>query len=51
VVALTPAGKRLQERLHPQHLANEERLLAPLEADERRQLAALLSKLLVSLEE
>jgi DNA-binding MarR family transcriptional regulator len=50
VVALTPEGKALQERLHPQHLANEERLLAPLDADERRQLADLLSKLLVSLE-
>ena len=51
VVALTPAGKQLQERLHPQHLANEERLLAPLDADERRQLERLLSKLLLSLEE
>jgi DNA-binding MarR family transcriptional regulator len=51
VVALTPAGKQLQERLHPLHLANEERLLAPLDADERRQLGRLLSKLLLSLEE
>jgi DNA-binding MarR family transcriptional regulator len=51
VVALTAKGKKLQERLHPLHLANEERLLAPLDADERRQLAGLLSKLLVSLED
>lgn len=51
VIALTPAGRKLQEELHPQHLANEDRLLAALDADERRQLGALLSKLLVSLEE
>ena len=51
VIALTPAGRRLQEELHPQHLANEDRLLGALDADERRQLGALLSKLLVSLEE
>lgn len=51
VIALTPEGKRVQERLHPQHLANEERLIAPLDADERRQLGRLLSKLLVSLED
>ena len=41
----------MQERLHPQHLANEERLLAALDADERRQLGDLLSKLLLSLED
>ena len=51
VVALTPAGKELQERLHPQHLANEDRLLGALDADERRQLGDLLSKLLLSLED
>jgi DNA-binding MarR family transcriptional regulator len=51
VVALTPKGKRLQEELHPQHLANEERLISALDADERRQLAGLLSKLLLSLED
>jgi DNA-binding MarR family transcriptional regulator len=51
VVALTPEGKRVQERLHPLHLANEERLLAALDADEREQLGRLLSKLLISLEE
>jgi DNA-binding MarR family transcriptional regulator len=51
VIALTPEGRRIQERLHPQHLASEERLLAALDAGERRQLGRLLSKLLVSLEE
>ena len=50
VIALTAAGKELQERLHPAHLANEDRLLGALDADERRQLAGLLSKLLVSLD-
>ena len=38
-------------RLHPLHLANEDRLLAALDADERRQLGDLLSKLLLSLED
>ncbi len=51
VIALTAKGKDVQERLHPVHLANEERLLAPLDAEERRQLGGLLSKLLVSLED
>src|SRR5690349_333445 len=51
VIALTEKGRRLQEELHPQHLANEERLISALDADERRQLAGLLSKLLLSLED
>jgi DNA-binding MarR family transcriptional regulator len=51
VVALTAEGKRVQELLHPQHLANEERLIGALDADERRRLCDLLSKLLLSLEE
>ena len=51
VVALTDKGRRLQEELHPLHLANEERLLGALDADERRQLGELLSKLLLSLED
>jgi DNA-binding MarR family transcriptional regulator len=50
VIALTRKGKDLQERLHPQHLANEERLISALDADERRELGRLLSKLLLSLE-
>jgi DNA-binding MarR family transcriptional regulator len=51
VVALTDEGKAVQERLHPRHLANEERLVAALDEGERRQLGALLSKLLLSLED
>jgi DNA-binding MarR family transcriptional regulator len=49
-VSLTAAGRRLFERVVPVHLANEDRLLAALDADEREQLAALLRKLLVELE-
>jgi DNA-binding MarR family transcriptional regulator len=51
VIALTPAGREVQERLHPQHLANEDHLLAALDASEREQLAGLLSKLLLGLED
>ena len=51
VVALTRKGKQVQEHLHPQHLANEDQLLGALDADERRQLGDLLSKLLLSLED
>jgi DNA-binding MarR family transcriptional regulator len=51
VIVLTPAGKKLQERLHPAHLANEDALLGALDADERRQLAGLLTKLLVSVDD
>jgi DNA-binding MarR family transcriptional regulator len=51
VIALTEKGWKIQEELHPQHLANEERLISVLDADERRQLAGLLSKLLLSLED
>jgi len=51
VIALTAKGKRVQEELHPQHLANEARLISVLDADEQRQLAGLLSKLLLSLED
>ena len=51
VVALTGKRRQVQEDLHPQHLANEDRLLGALDADERRQLGDLLSKLLLSLED
>ena len=51
VIALTAKGKKLQEQLHPLHLANEERLLGALSPSEREQLGELLSKLLVSLED
>lgn len=51
VIALTPAGRTLVEQVHPLHLANEDGLLDALDADERTQLAGLLRKLLVSLDE
>lgn len=50
VVELTPEGLRLVDRLVVEHVANEDRLLRALDADERRRLAGLLSKLLVDLE-
>lgn len=50
LVLLTPAGRDLIDRAAPVHLANERRLLEPLNADERRTLADLLRKLLLSLE-
>jgi DNA-binding MarR family transcriptional regulator len=50
LVALTPAGRELFERIIPAHLANEERLLAALSAPERQQLTGLLRKLLVEFE-
>lgn len=50
VIGLTERGRALVDRLHPLHLANEDRLLRPLDAEERAQLAALLRKLLLSLE-
>jgi DNA-binding MarR family transcriptional regulator len=51
LVGLTPKGRQLVDRVVPRHLANEERLLATLSASERRQLAKLLRKLLIDLEE
>jgi DNA-binding MarR family transcriptional regulator len=50
VIALTDKGRRVQEDLHPQHLANEDSLLDALSPEERRRLADLLSKLLLGLE-
>ncbi len=50
LIALTPAGRRLVDRLVERHLANEDRLLTPLDKGERDQLGALLRKLLLSLE-
>ena len=50
VVQLTPDGLRLVDRLVVEHVANEDRLLRALDADERQRLAGLLSKLLVDLE-
>lgn len=49
LVALTPAGLELIDRAYPAHLANEQRVLAALDDDEREALAALLRKLLLHL--
>lgn len=50
LVAMTPAGRELYERVVPAHLENERRLLAALDPDEEEQLAGLLRKLLVEFE-
>jgi DNA-binding MarR family transcriptional regulator len=50
LVQLTRKGRGLIDRAAPLHLANERRLLAPLSADEQRNLASLLRKLLVTFE-
>ena len=48
LVALTAKGRAVVDRAVVEHLANEERLLGALSAAERRTLARLLRKLLVS---
>lgn len=50
LVELTEAGRDLVDRIAPDHLDNERRLLSALSDDEQRTLTALLAKLLVSLE-
>ena len=50
VVALTPSGRRLTDDLIAVHLANEERILAPLTAAQREQLAELLGVLAAAVE-
>jgi DNA-binding MarR family transcriptional regulator len=50
LITLTERGRELFERVVPAHLANERRLLAALDADERELLAGLLRKLLVEFE-
>jgi DNA-binding MarR family transcriptional regulator len=50
MVRLTADGLRLFDEIAPQHLANEDRLLSALTADERCQLGGLLRRLLVSFE-
>jgi len=50
LVALTTRGRRVCEQLFPEHLANEERLLAPLSVAQRRAFAELLRKLLLEYE-
>jgi DNA-binding MarR family transcriptional regulator len=49
-ITLTERGRELFERVVPAHLANERRLLAALDEDERELLAGLLRKLLVEFE-
>jgi DNA-binding MarR family transcriptional regulator len=48
-IRLTDAGLELIDRLVPEHLANEERLLAALSQDDRDALMTLLRTLAVSL--
>jgi hypothetical protein len=45
---LSARGRELVDAAVVDHLANEQRLLGALDADEREQLAALLRKLLLS---
>ena len=51
LVALTPAGKRLIERVVRPHYDNEHQLLSALSQEERTQLADLLRRLLLDLED
>jgi DNA-binding MarR family transcriptional regulator len=48
-IALTPAGRQLDDEAVVQHVANEKRLLGVLDADDQEQLAALLKRLLVGM--
>ena len=48
LVALSAKGRALVDRAVVEHLANEQRLLGALSTSERRTLANLLRKLLVS---
>jgi len=50
LVELTEQGRELIDTALPAHVANEERILKALSKEEQRTLAALLSKLLSSLE-
>jgi len=50
LVALTPAGHALFDRVTPAHIATENRLLAGLSTDQFGELVALLRQLLVSFE-
>jgi DNA-binding MarR family transcriptional regulator len=51
LIALTDKGRNLIDGLTPDHLANEDRLLAALSPDERERLAGLLRQLLLGLPE
>jgi DNA-binding MarR family transcriptional regulator len=50
LVELTARGRRLVDRVAPEHLAGERALLAPLSEEEQATLAALLRKLLLAFE-
>jgi DNA-binding MarR family transcriptional regulator len=50
MVALTPAGRELQEEAMAAHQLNEERLLGPLPPDQRERLNTILRDLLLALE-
>lgn len=50
LVSLTPAGKSLQEEAMAAHQVNEEQLLQPLTADQRRRLNSILRDLLIAFE-
>jgi DNA-binding MarR family transcriptional regulator len=50
LVELTARGRRLVDRVAPEHLDNERSLLGALSEDERATLAALLRKLLLAFE-
>jgi DNA-binding MarR family transcriptional regulator len=49
-VQLTDAGRELTEQVAPEHLANEHRILAPLDRRDRDTLAGLLRRLLMAFE-
>jgi len=51
LVRLTAKGKSLIDAATAKHVANEERLLSALSAREQQQLADLLRKLLLALED
>jgi DNA-binding MarR family transcriptional regulator len=51
LVGLTPEGRRLVDEAVAAHTANEHRLLSKLTADEKRQLGALLRKLLLQFDD
>ncbi|WP_312856579.1 MarR family winged helix-turn-helix transcriptional regulator [Phytoactinopolyspora halotolerans] len=50
-ITLTDEGKRIVDDTLADHVANENRILAELTPDEQAQLAALLRKLLISLDD
>lgn len=51
LVSLTPQGRQLADNAVARHVANEWQMLAPLNADEQRQLADLLRRWLLAYED